>query len=88
MDIPFPPLKLPNKRREEYSKNIPFIPFHSLLPNGALVFHRMTNKSIDLAIMNSLRSKLANKKVEGVFWPVVESLGEWVYEHFSLYIYI
>ena len=30
MDIPFPPLKLPNKRREEYSKNIPFIPFHSI----------------------------------------------------------
>ena len=25
--------------------------------------------------MNSLRSKLANKKVEGVFWPVAESLG-------------
>ena len=25
--------------------------------------------------MNSLKSKLANKKVEGVFWPVVEILG-------------
>ena len=25
--------------------------------------------------MNSLRSELANKKVEGAFWPVVESLG-------------
>ena len=33
MNLPFPPLKLPNKGREEYSKNIPFIPFHSLLPN-------------------------------------------------------
>ena len=40
-----------------------------------LVFWRVTNWSIDLAVVNSLRSKLANKKVEGVFWPVVESLG-------------
>ena len=30
MDFPFPPLKLPNKRREEYSKIILFIPFHSI----------------------------------------------------------
>ena len=29
-------LKLPNKRREKYSKNIPFISFHFLLPNEAL----------------------------------------------------
>ena len=36
MNFPFPPLKLPNKRREEYSKNIPFFPFHSLLPNKPL----------------------------------------------------
>ena len=28
-----------------------------------------------MAVVNSLRSKLANKKVEGVFWLVVESLG-------------
>jgi len=35
MDLPFPPLKLTNKGREEYSKNIPFIPFYSLLPNEA-----------------------------------------------------
>jgi len=28
MDFPFPPLKLTNKRREEYSKIILFIPFH------------------------------------------------------------
>ena len=27
------PLKSPNKGREEYSKIILFIPFHSLLPN-------------------------------------------------------
>jgi len=30
MDFPFPPLKLPNKRREEYSNNILFFPFHSI----------------------------------------------------------
>ena len=30
MDFPFPPLKLPNKGREEYSKMILFIPFHSI----------------------------------------------------------
>ena len=35
MDFSFPPLKLPNKGREEYSKMILFIPFHSLLPSGA-----------------------------------------------------
>ena len=30
--------------------------------------------------MNSLRSKLANKKVKGVFWPVVKSLwGVWAF---------
>ena len=33
MGFPFPPLKLPNKEIEEYSKIILFIPFHSLLPN-------------------------------------------------------
>ena len=35
----------------------------------------MTNWSIDLVVVNSLRSKLANKNVKGVFSPVVESLG-------------
>ena len=30
MSFPFPPLKLPNKGREEYSKMILFIPFHSI----------------------------------------------------------
>ena len=30
MDFPFPPLKLPNKRIEEYFKIILFIPFHSI----------------------------------------------------------
>ena len=40
----------------------------------------MTNWSIDLAVVNSLKSKLANKKVKGIFWPVVESLGgEWAF---------
>ena len=34
----------------------------------------MTNWSIDLTVVNSLKSKLTNKKVKGVFWPVVESL--------------
>ena len=33
MNFPFSPLKLANKGREEYSKIILFIPFHSLLPN-------------------------------------------------------
>ena len=28
--LTFPPLKLPNKGREEYSKIILFIPFHSI----------------------------------------------------------
>ena len=31
IDYLFPPLKLPNKGREEYSKNILFISFHSIL---------------------------------------------------------
>ena len=40
----------------------------------------MTNWSINLAVVNSLRSKLANKKVKGVFWPVVKSLrGVWAF---------
>ena len=30
MNFPFPPLKLPNKEMEEYSKMILFIPFHSI----------------------------------------------------------
>ena len=30
MDFSFPPLKLSNKKREEYSKIILFIPFHSI----------------------------------------------------------
>ena len=30
MDFPFPLLKLSNKRMEEYSKIIIFIPFHSI----------------------------------------------------------
>ena len=30
MDFPFPPLKLPNKGREKYSKIIIFIPFYSI----------------------------------------------------------
>ena len=30
IDFPFPPLKLPNKGREEYSKMILFIHFHSI----------------------------------------------------------
>ena len=36
MSFPFPPLKLQNKRIEEYSKMILFISFNSLLPNEAL----------------------------------------------------
>ena len=36
MDFLFPLLKLPNKGREEYSKIILFIPFHSLLLNEGL----------------------------------------------------
>ena len=35
MDFPFPPLKLPNKISEEYSKMVLFFHFHSLLPNEA-----------------------------------------------------
>ena len=35
MDFPFPPLKLPNKGREDYSKIILLIPFHSFFPNEA-----------------------------------------------------
>ena len=35
MDFPFPPLKLSNKGRKEYSKIILFIHFYSLLPNDA-----------------------------------------------------
>ena len=31
MNFPFPPLKLPKKGREEYSKIIIFIHFHSIL---------------------------------------------------------
>ena len=30
IDFPFPPLKLPNKRREEYYKIILFIHFYSI----------------------------------------------------------
>ena len=30
IEFPFPPLKLPNKGREEYSKIILSIPFHSI----------------------------------------------------------
>lgn len=41
MCFPFPPLKLPNKGKEEYFKMILFIPFHSLLRSEALVFGRM-----------------------------------------------
>ena len=33
MENSFPPLKLLNKGKEEYSKMILFISFHSLLPN-------------------------------------------------------
>ena len=42
MSFPFPPLKLPNKRNEEYSKIILFIPFHSIPfppPKQSLTFH-------------------------------------------------
>ena len=44
--------------------------------------------------MNSLRSKLANKKVKGVFWPIVKSLrGVWAFfpsflRHFNLVQYV
>ena len=44
MDFPFPPLKLPNKRKEKYSKIIFLffsIPFHFLLPNKSLVSNRI-----------------------------------------------
>ena len=34
IESPFPPLKLPNKGMKEYSKNILFILFYSLIPNG------------------------------------------------------
>ena len=36
MNLLFILLKLPNKRREEYSKNIHFILYYSLLPNKTL----------------------------------------------------
>ena len=38
MSFSFSPLKLLNKIKEEYSKIILFIPFHSLLLNEALIF--------------------------------------------------
>ena len=41
---------------------------------------------MNLTGLNSLRSKLADIKVQGVFWLVDESLG--VYEHFPLYLII
>ena len=43
MEGPFPPLKLSNKGMEEYSKNIHFILFYSLLPNRALIVQSMLN---------------------------------------------
>ena len=66
MGFSFPPLKLPNKRREEYFKIIFFIPFHSipfhsLPPNEPLSIWRW----IDLAIwLKRVGSSIAqiNKK--------------------------
>ena len=45
-----------------------------------LIFSHQTNKGINLADVYSLWSKLANIKIQGVFWPVIESLGGvWVF---------
>ena len=42
------------------------------------VFLTESNWCVDLAVMYNLRSKLINIIVQGVFWPVVESLrGVW-----------
>ena len=39
--------------------------------------------------MNSLRIKLANKKVKGLFWPVVESLrGVWAFFLFKFLYFV
>ena len=52
MGFPFPSLKLPNKGREEYSKIILLILFHSLLPNEALL--RMGGHHQDFDTMMSI----------------------------------
>ena len=45
-----------------------------------LIFSHQTNIGINLADVYSLWSKLANIKIQWVFWPVIESLGGvWVF---------
>ena len=52
IDFPIPPLKLPNKRNEEYSKIILFILFHSIpfsLPKrGLMVYFKKDVQDVDL----------------------------------------
>ena len=60
IDFPFPPLKLPNKRREEYSKIIIFIPFHSIssfqVEPNSIPFHSFPFFSIHFPYLNIFHS--------------------------------
>ena len=56
MDFPFPPLKLSNKRMEEYSKIILFISFHSILfppPKRGLNVFTLNELSISRIMLNA-----------------------------------
>ena len=63
MDFPFLPLKPPNKGRDEYSKIIFFIPFHSIPFHSLLL-----NKALDVKVEEGVVylywvSKLINSNI-------------------------
>ena len=71
MSFPFSPLKLSNKGREEYSKIILFIPFHSIpFPppkRGLRESQRKKEREVSLAKWNTLREG-ASKQLSREAW--------------------
>ena len=61
MNFSFPPLKLQNKGREEYSKIILFIPFHSIPSPPSKQGLKLSFKFLDLGFYN-LKKKKNSKK--------------------------
>ena len=61
IDFPFPPLKLQNKGRDEYSKIILFISFHSIPSPPSIQGLKLNFKFLDLSFSPKKKKKISKE---------------------------
>ena len=77
INFSFPPLKLPNKEREEYSKIIFFIPFHSIqFPPPKRGFRELQSLSLKFLTFSSMPTLCCSAlKLHGVIEFALTTFG-------------